>query len=91
MTSRGANSNDDRGRDASMHAECYACPVGTFFERMEQAASPDTMDRLLGVAHELLDIARSAIDAADLTVEEQRAARTARNRRTDRVRHIDIA
>lgn len=74
-----------------LHAECYACPVGTFFDGLQQTAAPDTLDRLLGVAHELLDIARTAIDAADSAVGEQRAARSTRAERTNRVRRIDIA
>ena len=83
-----------------LHAECYACPVGSFFVGLQSATAPgiatqpgvaDTFDRFLAVSHDLLDVARSAIDVADAALAEQRSARSARAERPSRVRRIDIA
>ena len=71
--------HDDDNDDAAAgeqryHDECYACPVGSLFMSMD-TASPDMMEHLLAAAHELLQVARSAIDAAEAVVERQREAR----------------
>jgi len=70
------------------HDECYACPVGSLFASMD-SASPDMMEHLLAAAHELLQVARSAIDAAEVVVERQREARSNANREP-RIRKIDL-
>jgi hypothetical protein len=71
------------------HDECYACPVGSLFASMD-GASPDMMEHLLAAAHELLQVARSAIDAAEAVVERQREARTTTGRAEPRVHRIDL-
>jgi hypothetical protein len=71
------------------HDECYACPVGSLFSSME-TASPDMMEHLLAAAHELLQVARSAIDAAEIVVERQRDARANASRDEPRIRKIDL-
>ena len=71
------------------HDECYACPVGSLFMSMD-TASPDMMEHLLAAAHELLQVARSAIDAAEVVVERQREARANAGRPEPRVRRIDL-
>jgi hypothetical protein len=71
------------------HDECYACPVGSLFMSMD-TASPDMMEHLLAAAHELLQVARSAIDAAEAAVERQREARTASGGGAPRVHRIDL-
>ena len=70
------------------HDECYACPVGSLFMSMD-TASPDMMEHLLAAAHELLQVARSAIDAAEAVVERQREARNS-DRAEPRVHRIDL-
>ena len=70
------------------HDECYACPVGSLFMSMD-TASPDMMEHLLAAAHELLQVARGAIDAAEAVVERQREARNASGG-APRVRRIDL-
>jgi hypothetical protein len=69
------------------HAECYACPVGSVFMAARDA-SPDAMEHLLAAAHELVQAARAALDAADAVIEQQRSARSAP--REPRLRRIDI-
>jgi hypothetical protein len=71
------------------HDECYACPVGSLFSSMD-GASPDVMEHLLAAAHELLQVARSAIDAAEVVVERQREARSQSSRGEPRVHRIDL-
>jgi hypothetical protein len=71
------------------HDECYACPVGSLFMSME-TASPDMMEHLLAAAHELLEVARSAIDAAEVVIERQREARANASRAEPRVHRIDL-
>ena len=71
------------------HDECYACPVGSLFMSMD-TASPDMMEHLLAAAHELLQVARSAIDAAELVVERQRESRSSASRSEPRVHRIDL-
>jgi hypothetical protein len=71
------------------HEECYACPVGSLFMSMD-SASPDMMEHLLAAAHELLQVARSAIDAAESVVERQRESRSATGRSEPRVHRIDL-
>jgi hypothetical protein len=53
------------------------------------SASPDVMEHLLAAAHELLQVARSAIDAAETVVERQRTSRTGTGRDA-RVQRIDL-
>ncbi|MDQ1535396.1 MAG: hypothetical protein QOF28_3157 [Actinomycetota bacterium] len=82
----------DDGRVAGeprYHDECYACPVGSLFMSMD-SASPDMMEHLLAAAHELLQVARSAIDAAELVVERQRESRSGTGRGEPRVHRIDL-
>ena len=64
------------------------CPVGSLFMSMD-TASPDMMEHLLAAAHELLQVARSAIDAAEAVVERQREARSS-DRAEPRVHRIDL-
>ena len=71
------------------HDECYACPVGSLFMSMD-GASPDMMEHLLAAAHELLQVARSAIDAAEAVVERQRETRSGTGRTEPRVHRIDL-
>ena len=71
------------------HDECYACPVGSLFMSMD-SASPDMMEHLLAAAHELLQVARSAIDAAEVVVERQRESRSGAGRGEPRVHRIDL-
>jgi hypothetical protein len=71
------------------HDECYACPVGSLFMSMD-SASPDMMEHLLAAAHELLQVARSAIDAAEVVVERQRESRSGTGRGEARVHRIDL-
>jgi hypothetical protein len=82
--------DDDRvAGEKRYHDECYACPVGSLFMSMD-TASPDMMEHLLAAAHELLQVARSAIDAAELVVERQREARGSASRGEPRVHRIDL-
>jgi hypothetical protein len=71
------------------HDECYACPVGSLFTSMD-GASPDMMEHLLAAAAELLQVARSAIDAAEAVVERQRETRSGTGRTEPRVHRIDL-
>jgi hypothetical protein len=71
-----AEGDDTEPQQPRFHDECYACPVGSLFMQMD-TASPDMMEHLLAAAHELLQVARSAIDAAEAVVERQREARAA--------------
>lgn len=83
---------DDADRDDGerrYHDECYACPVGSLFMSMD-SASPDMMEHLLAAAHELLQVARSAIDAAEAVVERQRESRSTTGRAEPRVHRIDL-
>jgi hypothetical protein len=73
----------------SFHDECYACPVGSLFASID-GASPDVMEHLLAAAHELLQVARSAIEAAEAVVERQRESRTGTGRTEPRVHRIDL-
>ena len=73
----------------SFHDECYACPVGSLFASID-GASPDMMEHLLTAAHELLEVARSAIDAAEVAIERQREARSGAGRGEPRVHRIDL-
>ena len=73
--------HDDRG--PQLHAECYACPVGSFFNGVHGAgvgAQSEALDHLLNAAHELLEVARTAIDTADAAIEQQRDVRAQRGR-----------
>ena len=79
----------DESSEPRYHDECYACPVGSLFMSMD-TASPDMMEHLLAAAHELLQVARSAIDAAEVVVERQREARGNASRGEPRVRKIDL-
>jgi hypothetical protein len=78
-----------RADEKRYHDECYACPVGSLFVSMD-TASPDMMEHLLAAAHELLQVARSAIDAAEIVVERQRDARGGAGRGEPRVHRIDL-
>jgi hypothetical protein len=69
-----------------LHAECYACPVGGLFAAARDA-QPEAMEHLLAAAHELVQAAKVALDAADAVIEQQRHART---HREPRLRRIDI-
>ena len=70
------------GNPHGFHGECYACPVGAFFAGANRA-QPDAMDHVLNAAYELLEVARSAIDAVEGAVDHQRDAREhARAQRT---------
>ena len=81
--------HDDEPAETRYHEECYACPVGSLFMSMD-TASPDMMEHLLAAAHELLQVARSAIDAAEVVVERQREARANAAAGEPRVRKIDL-
>jgi len=76
MTSMGEPRSEraDGASERRYHDECYACPVGSLFMSMD-TASPDMMEHLLAAAHELLQVARGVIDAAETVVEQQREAR----------------
>jgi hypothetical protein len=50
-------------------------------------AQPEAMEHLLAAAHELVQAARVALDAADAVIEQQRQARAPRE---PRLRRIDI-
>jgi hypothetical protein len=84
--------DQDRGRHQraeeppQYHAECYACPVGSLFSAARDA-QPEALEHLLAAAHELVQAARVALDAADAVIEQQRAARAPRE---PRLRRIDI-
>ena len=86
-----AGDHADHGRagEPRFHDECYACPVGGLFASMD-TASPDMMEHLLAAAHELLQVARTAIDAAELVVERQRESRAGASRGEPRVHRIDL-
>jgi hypothetical protein len=81
--------DDDTAGAKRYHDECYACPVGSLFMSMD-TASPDMMEHLLTAAHELLQVARSAIDAAEAALERQRETRSGAGRSEPRVRRIDL-
>ncbi|MDQ1521529.1 MAG: hypothetical protein QOI55_2602 [Actinomycetota bacterium] len=72
--------------EAQFHAECYACPIGGMFTAARDA-QPEAMEHLLAAAHELVQAARVALDAADAVIEQQRQARAPRE---PRLRRIDI-
>lgn len=80
---------DPAAGEKRYHDECYACPVGSLFMSMD-TASPDMMEHLLAAAHELLQVARSAIDAAEAVVERQREARNNSDRAEPRVHRINL-
>jgi hypothetical protein len=93
-TAEDRSDHDDEGdghaqSEKRYHDECYACPVGSLFMQMD-SASPDVMEHLLAAAHELLQVARSAIDAAELVVERQRESRSGAGRGEPRVHRIDL-
>ena len=81
--------DDETASEKRYHDECYACPVGSLFMTMD-SASPDMMEHLLAAAHELLQVARSAIDAAETVVERQREARGGAGKGEPRVHRIDL-
>ena len=87
--SQAAGSAADEPNERRYHDECYACPVGSLFMSLD-TASPDMMEHLLAAAHELLQAARSAIDAAETVVERQREARASGAGGPSRVRRIDL-
>ena len=70
------------------HDECYACPVGSMMFGLH-AAQPDAMEHLLNAAHELILVARAALDAAETALDAQRTAHAARGPRP-RVQPIRI-
>jgi hypothetical protein len=71
------------------HAHAHAgCPFCGMFAAMN-AAQPEAMEHLLNAAHELVQAARVALDAADAVIEQQRHARAAT--REPRLRRIDIS
>jgi hypothetical protein len=80
---------ESAAHERKFHDECYACPVGSLFTSMD-TASPDMMEHLLAAAHELLQVARSAIDAAEAVVEQQREARRTSGGGGARVHRIDL-
>jgi hypothetical protein len=88
-TNENHDENDEAPGKQRYHDECYACPVGSLFMSMD-TASPDMMEHLLAAAHELLQVARSAIDAAEAVVERQRESRTGTGRAEPRVHRIDL-
>jgi hypothetical protein len=79
-------SGSDSGDAPRFHDECYACPVGSMFMAARDA-QPEAMEHLLTAAHELVQAARVALDAADAVIEQQRRARA---QREPRLRRIDI-
>jgi hypothetical protein len=79
-------SNEPTGDEPRLHAECYACPVGRLFAAARDA-QPEAMEHLLAAAHELVQAAKVALDAADAVIEQQRHARAPRE---PRLRRIDI-
>ena len=87
-TNENHDESDEARSEKRYHDECYACPVGSLFMSMD-TASPDMMEHLLAAAHELLQVARSAIDAAEVVVERQRESRGGA-RREPRVHRIDL-
>jgi hypothetical protein len=64
--------------------DCAACPFGAFFGTAS-AMSPEAMDHLLNAAHELIEAARVALDAADQMIEHQRNARAPKSSRLRRI------
>ncbi len=86
---RDAPAGHDDEPERRYHDECYACPVGSLFMSLD-TASPDMMEHLLAAASELLQAARSAIDAAEAVVDRQREARANTSRPEPRVRRIDL-
>jgi hypothetical protein len=82
-------SRDEPASGAHFHDECYACPVGSLFASFDDA-SPDMMEHLLAAAHELLQVARSAIDAAEVAIDRQRESRNGAGRGEPRVHRIDL-
>lgn len=80
--------SDGAGAGALGHEECYACPIGGLFLTLHEAA-PDATEHLLTAAHEMLQVARAVLDAAEEIVDSRRqAARAGGGER--RVRRIDI-
>jgi len=79
-------SGSDSGDAPRFHDECYACPVGSMFMAARDA-QPEAMEHLLTAAHELVQAARVALDAADAVIEQQRRTRA---QREPRLRRIDI-
>lgn len=82
----GQQAADEQG--PRFHDECYACPVGSVFVTL-QGAQPDATEHLLNAVQELVQVARSFLDAADAVVEHQRQARH-RAGDTPRVRRIVV-
>jgi hypothetical protein len=64
------------------------CPFCGLFAAMN-TAQPEAMEHLLNAAHELVQAARVALDAADQVIEQQRHARA--SAREPRLRRIDIS
>ncbi|MCZ7536472.1 MAG: hypothetical protein M5T61_11570 [Acidimicrobiia bacterium] len=84
----GAADGAPREGEAERHDECYACPIGGFFLTL-QGSQPDATEHLLNAAHEMIEVARAVIDAADEVIESRREA-AARRVGEGRVRRIDI-
>ena len=86
MSSAAPGAGSDSGDAPRFHDECYACPVGSMFMAARDA-QPEAMEHLLTAAHELVQAARVALDAADAVIEQQRRTRA---QREPRLRRIDI-
>ena len=74
--------------EPQFHSECFACPVGSFLQGVNEA-QPDALEHVLNAAHELLEVARSAIDTAEAAIVHQRTVHRERSA-PSRVRRIDI-
>lgn len=69
------------------HDECYECPVGGVFARM-QSTQPEALEHLLNAAHELVQVARAALEVAEQAIAKQREASGGAQ---PRVQRIDIS
>jgi hypothetical protein len=68
------------------HEECYACPVGALFAEAREL-EPAALDHLMNAALELVQVAKSVLEAAEHAIEAQRSARSGPR---PRVRRIDL-
>lgn len=77
----------DASHEPRHHEECYACPVGGLF-LTARGTSPEAFDHLLKAASELVAAARSALEAAERVIEQQRSAGP--HAAPTRVQRIDV-
>lgn len=80
----GAAGGDAVESEPRFHDECYACPIGGLF-LTARGAGPETVEHLVNAATELVAAMRSALEAAEAFLEQQRAAQPSGRPRVQRI------